>query len=79
MPIVVAVLGVVSSLEEVNTDFDMIYRNRSGMPPYAPFHLLREIRSRLHYTGRDNSKPLLSCFRAVPPFYSGVKGPRLPC
>lgn len=33
MPIVVAVIGVVSSLEEMNTDFDMIYRYCSGSAP----------------------------------------------
>lgn len=37
MPVVVAVLGVVSSLEEINTDFDMIYRYWSESAPHSSY------------------------------------------
>lgn len=72
MPIVVAVLGVGSSLEKINIDFEKIYRFSSGSAPYTPFQLVREVRNRWHLTGRYNSEPLLSCRRAVSTFCSLV-------
>lgn len=72
MPIIVAALGVGSSLEEINIDFDVIYRFLSGNGPHTPFQLVREVRNKLHLNCRDNSEPLLSYLRTVSTFCSVV-------
>lgn len=66
MPTVVAVLGVGSSLEEINIDFDMIYRFWSGSAPS------KGSQKEITFKHRDNSEPLLSCRRAVSTFCSVV-------